>query len=199
MHCMNKEKRNMGLLSALFGGEKKEKKPKQQAGKPAEKEYITIENSLGKFYYEEAPNSAPPEYGYDGDIKWRMPKDCDDGTIGVYFDSDAIGSHEAGHCFGILEKLVSDKKYTETRAIGLLTRYVFDERPDLIGEHENSKKPETPDELAQDMKLRYISIYRNGDIVYSVYSAYRLNLRDPDVRITEKGDGTVSIELIEYE
>jgi len=183
----------------LFGLEKKEKKPKQENNKPQEKEYITIETSLGKFYYDELPNCDPPEYGYDGDVAWREPKGSDDGTLGVYFDSDAIGSHEAGHCYGILEKLVGDKENTEKRVISLLTHHIFDERPDLIAEYTGSKKPETPDELAENMELRYISIYRNGDIVYSVYSAYRLELRDPDVIVTEKEDGTVDFRFNEYE
>lgn len=185
----------MGFLSALFGGEKKEKQPEQKKTEPSSK---SKSFPLGNFCFTDCPTSDPPELGYEGEIKWRDTGDEFDDNLGVYFDRDTPESDEADICYKKLEEYADNKELTESRVIREFTEHIMKERPDLISQYDDSKTPETAEELAEGMRLEYISIYRNGETVFSVNSAFKLELIDEDVHVTEKADGTVSFEYSEY-
>ena len=186
----------MGFLSSLFGGGKDKKEDKKEA--PSKPEHKMISLPLGDFYYTDSPDSIPPEFGYEGEIEWFDTDDEDERMLGVYFDRDTPDSDTADICYKKLAEYVSDKAGTERKAYRAVAEHFFNERPDLIRKYADSEPKESAEELADDMKLHFISIYRNGDTVFSVYHGFNLDIPEDDLRVTFKADGSTSFEYTQY-
>lgn len=186
----------MGFLSALFGGEKKqepfvnEEPVKEEKAESKKKTF-----PLGEFTFVEAPNCIPPEFGYEGEIDWFDVPDTDDPyerLLGVYIDRDTMDSPEADYCYKKLEEYAADKSGTERKAVTAAAEYFFNERRDLFYD----KIPESVDALADCFSFRHISIYRNGDTVFSLEQYADLAI-ERDVYATFKADGSVKFEYTE--
>ena len=180
----------MGLLG-IFGGKKnKEDKPKD---KPTDK--IMIETALGRFYYVCTPNCTPPEIGYQGDVDW-VGSGYED-KMGVYFDCDTPESKEATRCYEKLERILSDKQQTEYNVKSAVAEHFLSSKPHLIRNDDGVAV--TKESIINDMRLNFISIYRNGDIIYSVDQAFCFDIRSDDVDVIFKADGGKEFRYNEYD
>ncbi|MBO6140903.1 MAG: hypothetical protein J6O40_03825 [Ruminococcus sp.] len=186
----------MGLLSALFGNEKKQK--------PIEEEMLTAEEKpstrkksfpLGEFTFVDCATCDPPEFGYEGEIEWFDMPDSDDPyerLLGVYIDRDTVDSYEADLCYRKLEEYAADKRGFERKVKQAAAEHFLNERSDLFFD----KRPNDAAELADGFELRYISIYRNGDTVFSLEQYASLAI-EGDVYVTFKADGSVKFRYTE--
>ena len=180
----------MGFLNALFGREKEEKLTAEH--EQAEK---TVYFPLGEFHFVDAANCEPPEFGYEGEIEWFETADADDPyerMLGVYIDRDTVDSQGADLCYRRLEEYAADKRGTERTVKQAAAEYFLNERSDLFFD----KRPNDAAELADGFELRYISIYRNGDTVFSLEQYSSLAI-EGNVYVTFRADGSVKFRYTE--
>ncbi|MBR6046062.1 MAG: DUF2262 domain-containing protein [Ruminococcus sp.] len=180
----------MGLFSIFSGKKNKEDKPKDS--KP---EKLSFDTALGHFIYVCSPGCVPPEYGYESEIDWPGA-DYED-RLGVYIDCESPESTDASRCYEKLERIVSEKDRTEYRVKSALAEHFLNEKPQLICSEPG--KTVTKEDLIKEMKLQFISIYRNGDTVFSVYDGFCFDLRSEEIEVIFKADGSMEFKYCEYD
>ena len=178
----------MGLFG-IFSGKKK----KEETSKDNTPERIFFDTELGHFDHVNTPDSSPPEFGYESEIDW--PDGGFDGRLGVYIDCETPDSLDASRCYEKLERLASDRERTEYKVKSLLAEHFLNSRPDLIRDRAGAAA--TKEELINDLKIAFISIYRSGDIVISLDTGYWFDIRGDGVDVILKDDGTAEFGYYE--
>ncbi|MBO4242932.1 MAG: hypothetical protein J5883_06605 [Clostridiales bacterium] len=179
----------MSIFGKLFNkGEKKKDEKAEQ--KP---ERITMKTSLGTFYY---INGNPEEIGYEGELNWYdIPEDPEKRDryqpAGCYFDTETPDATDGSLCYEKLAAIFADRYMTDTRVkLDVISHFGAEEGLFIPGYDRFFSK----DELMDDLKICFISVYRDGRIVYSLDQHYLL--RDErgagtDIHVTYEENGNV--------
>ncbi len=174
----------MSIFSKLFG--KKEKKTDEKKPEP-----VTMTTSIATFYFHD---TDPEEIGYEGEIDWYdLPEDEKQREsyqpAGCYFDSDTPETTEASICYKRLEGLFEDRYETDKKVkLGVIEHYAGDGGAFARKDGKTYSK----EELMDDLKIRFISLYRDGRVVYSLRQNLFLEDHMSDIHVICEPDGSVS-------
>lgn len=179
----------MSIFSKLFGKEEK----KVDESSSVKKERPTIETSFAVLYY---TGSNRKEIGYEGEFDWYdKPQDEKElisyYPVGFYIDCDTPDTTEAGLCLERLTRLFEDRNMTDFK-VKLEAAEHFAGRTDPY-----TGNVVTKDEIMEDLKINFISIYRGGKTVYSL-DQYCIPDYEGDVHVVFDDDGNVSF-IDDYE
>lgn len=180
------------LFGKLFGkGSKKNDKSKDDSSAKKE-EKITIKTPFTTFYY---INNPPHEIGYEAELEWyERPQEGPErfryNPVGCYIDCDTPDTTEASLCLERLTRLFEDRKWTDGKV-------KLDVAENLKGEDglikDYSGNPVSKDELMDNLKIRFITVYRDGSIAYSLDHHCTLDT-ESDVHIVYAVNGDISIK-----
>ncbi len=178
----------MSLFSRLFHKDK----TTDDQGKNQTNDRPRIETPFAVFVY---TGSNEDEVGYEADINWYdIPEDVNERInyypVGCYIDCNTPETTDASLCLERLTRLFEDR-YNIDRKVKLETARHFSGENGLI--KTNSGEKISIQELIDELEIRFISVYRDGRISYSM-EHYSLDIEyGSDVHITFDKDGNSTV------
>ena len=180
------------LFGKLFGkGSKKSDTHKDNASDTKE-EKITIKTPFTTFYY---INNPPNEVGYEAEMDWYDRPESgkeryDYYPVGCYIDCDTPDTTDASLCLERLTRLFEDRKWTDGKVKLDVAEQLKGEDGLIKGRRGQSI---SKDELIRELEIRFISVYRDGKITYSLKHHFMLDMEN-EVHIVYESNGDILIQ-----